>query len=147
MSYGAFGLQYTDRYIKCVLCLPAVPYSFLWSFTAVRRLSGVNNGLWYYFLGYVQNLVVVLFVPSYSIYPDFKTLLFTPPCLKPLYCAGRPGSSEVPRNPLTRWDVSSTPAKASCLWLRYSCFACVERGINILVNYHAHRLIDSSGIS
>ena len=28
------------------------------------------------------------------------------------YCtAGRPGSSEVPRNPLTRWDVSSIPAK------------------------------------
>ena len=30
------------------------------------------------------------------------------------YCtpssAGRPGSSEVPRNPLTRWDVSSIPA-------------------------------------
>ena len=24
--------------------------------------------------------------------------------------AGRPGSSEVPRNPLRRWDVSSTPA-------------------------------------
>ena len=24
--------------------------------------------------------------------------------------AGRPGSSEVPRNPLTRWDVSSTRA-------------------------------------
>ena len=24
--------------------------------------------------------------------------------------AGRPGSSEVPRNPLTRWDVSSFPA-------------------------------------
>ena len=24
------------------------------------------------------------------------------------YQAGRPGSSEVPRNPLTRWDVSST---------------------------------------
>ena len=24
--------------------------------------------------------------------------------------AGRPGSSEVPRNPLTRWDVSSIPA-------------------------------------
>ena len=24
--------------------------------------------------------------------------------------AGRPGNSEVPRNPLTRWDVSSTPA-------------------------------------
>ena len=25
-------------------------------------------------------------------------------------CTGRPGSSEVPRNPLTRWDVSSIPA-------------------------------------
>ena len=24
--------------------------------------------------------------------------------------AGRPGSSEVPRNPLTRWDMSSIPA-------------------------------------
>ena len=24
--------------------------------------------------------------------------------------AGRPGSSEVPRDPLTRWDASSTPA-------------------------------------
>ena len=27
-----------------------------------------------------------------------------------LHAAGRPGSSEVPRNPLTRWDVSSIPA-------------------------------------
>ena len=27
-----------------------------------------------------------------------------------VYHAGRPGSSEVPRNPRTRWDVSSTPA-------------------------------------
>ena len=26
------------------------------------------------------------------------------------YSTGRPGSSEVPRNPLTRWDVSSIPA-------------------------------------
>ena len=26
------------------------------------------------------------------------------------HVAGRPGSSEVPRNPLTRWDVSSIPA-------------------------------------
>ena len=30
------------------------------------------------------------------------------PCLQAV--AGRPGSSEVPRDPLTRWDVSSTPA-------------------------------------
>ena len=27
-----------------------------------------------------------------------------------IYYTGRPGSSQVPRNPLTRWDVSSTPA-------------------------------------
>ena len=27
-----------------------------------------------------------------------------------LLYTGRPGSSEVPRNPLTRWDVSSIPA-------------------------------------
>ena len=27
-----------------------------------------------------------------------------------LHYTGRPGSSEVPRNPLTRWDVSSIPA-------------------------------------
>ena len=27
-----------------------------------------------------------------------------------LLIAGRPGSSEVPRNPLTRWDVGSIPA-------------------------------------
>ena len=30
--------------------------------------------------------------------------------LLPDIIAGRPGSSEVPRNPLTHWDVSSTPA-------------------------------------
>ena len=29
--------------------------------------------------------------------------------------AGRPGSSEVPRNPLTRWDVSSIPANGIIL--------------------------------
>ena len=29
--------------------------------------------------------------------------------------AGRPGSSEVPRNPLTRWDVSSIPANGTFL--------------------------------
>ena len=31
-------------------------------------------------------------------------------CLKELLIAGRPYSSEVPRDPLTRWDVSSIPA-------------------------------------
>ena len=30
-------------------------------------------------------------------------------------CTGRPGSSEVPRNPLTRWDVSSIPANGTFL--------------------------------
>ena len=30
--------------------------------------------------------------------------------IKFINAAGPPGSSEVPRNPLTRWDVSSIPA-------------------------------------
>ena len=34
------------------------------------------------------------------------------------YRAGRPGSSEVPRNPLTRWDVSSVPANGIFLKLK-----------------------------
>ena len=32
------------------------------------------------------------------------------PCKSHVRRDGRPGSSEVPRNPLTRWDVSSIPA-------------------------------------
>ena len=32
--------------------------------------------------------------------------------------AGRPGSSEVPRNPLTRWDVSSIPANGIFLTIK-----------------------------
>ena len=32
------------------------------------------------------------------------------PASYPSSITGRPGSSEVPRNPLTRWDVSSIPA-------------------------------------
>ena len=34
------------------------------------------------------------------------------------YRAGRPDSSEVPRNPLTRWDVSSIPANGIFLKLK-----------------------------
>ena len=34
------------------------------------------------------------------------------------YRAGRPGSSEVPRNPLTRWDVSSIPTNEIFLKLK-----------------------------
>ena len=33
-----------------------------------------------------------------------------PPSNLVVYSAGRPGSSKVPRNPLTRWDVRSIPA-------------------------------------
>ena len=43
---------------------------------------------------------------------DKKTPTERGPCLSIQYYqkAGRPGSSEVPGNPLTRWDVSSIPA-------------------------------------
>ena len=59
-----------------------------------------------------------------SLQPMFPPKRFDnfPPCLRDAQkvsmrsdsslrlLAGRPGSSEVPRNPLTRWDVSSIPA-------------------------------------
>ena len=49
-------------------------------------------------------------VPGYSSsYSSFigPFLLLAP---SSRYKAGRPGSSEVPRDPLTRWDVNSIPA-------------------------------------
>ena len=40
----------------------------------------------------------------------FLKVLFFFTLVYPLEIKYKPGSSEVPRNPLTRWDVSSTPA-------------------------------------
>ena len=42
----------------------------------------------------------------YSITEGFSPILYC----RPDVVTGRPGSSELPRNPLTRWDVSSIPA-------------------------------------
>ena len=42
--------------------------------------------------------------------------------------AGRPGSSEVPRNPLTRWDVSSIPANVFFLLCLCVCFLPIHSG-------------------
>ena len=42
-------------------------------------------------------------VLTYEIPPEFRGGVH-------LFIYSRPGSSEVPRNPLTRWDVSSIPA-------------------------------------
>ena len=44
-----------------------------------------------------KNQIVVSHIQRIGCQPEKTTL-------------GRPGSSEVPRNPLTRWDVSSIPA-------------------------------------
>ena len=65
-------------------------------------------------------LVVVLNMPEHSSFQDMLfPMLFISKYAKSnasimdisLLCtAGRPGSSEIPRNPLTRWDVSLTPA-------------------------------------
>ena len=41
---------------------------------------------------------------------EFLELVHLAKHLKWFSAAGRPGSSEVPRNPLTHWDVSSIPA-------------------------------------
>ena len=59
------------------------------------------------FLYYLTSVVTQLYIPSTVVshiqrngcQPEKTTIL-----------TGRPGSSEVPRNPLTRWDVSSIPA-------------------------------------
>ena len=52
----------------------------------------------------VLSNILVLLLPCVMVYYIFIVSgLF-------LLFFGRPGSSEVPRNPLTRWDVSSTPA-------------------------------------
>ena len=42
--------------------------------------------------------------------------------------AGRPGSSEVPRNPLTRWDVSSIPANGIFLTKKLKKLKCPAGG-------------------
>ena len=42
--------------------------------------------------------------------PTVATKKVTVGIFRAIIFAGRPGSSEVPRNPLTRWDVSSIPA-------------------------------------
>ena len=56
---------------------------------------------------------------THGIPPDFRGGMFicaairnraSPEFIGSPHAAGRPGSSEVPRNPLTRWDVSSIPA-------------------------------------
>ena len=51
------------------------------------------------------HLVTTGWILTSAYYVIIQSLLFS------IYIfAGRPGSSEVPRNPLTRWDVSSIPA-------------------------------------
>ena len=62
-----------------------------------------------------NNKPYLLRVFKISYFPLFMTILLytVVVCFLPIHCsisAGRPGSSEVPRNPLTRWDVSSIPA-------------------------------------
>ena len=51
LSYGAFGVQYSDGYVRCAPRLPA-PHSFSWLSTADDALGlvyfQVNDGLWYF---------------------------------------------------------------------------------------------------
>ena len=70
--------------------------------------AGLRNGI---IAGHVVPIL------SYNIYTNFvllQTVLFLYPkfVYYQVVCssAGRPSSSEVPRSPLTRWDVSSIPA-------------------------------------
>ena len=57
--------------------------------------------------------VGMLKVPAVCVHTCRRSTASSENCtLRLIYAcdAGRPGSSEVPRNPLTRWDVSSIPA-------------------------------------
>ena len=56
---------------------------------------------------------LLLFLSSTHFCPLFH------PLLSEIYYAGRPGSSEVPRNPPARWDVSSIPANGIFLTKNY----------------------------
>ena len=56
--------------------------------------------------------------PGVSIHQSTIIARVTSLLLVLYYRAGRPGSSEVPRNPLTRWDVSSIPANGIFLKLK-----------------------------
>ena len=52
----------------------------------------------------------IVLTTSNKLYTTISTSLFPFQSLNQNRIAGRPGSSEVRRNPLTRWDVSSIPA-------------------------------------
>ena len=49
---------------------------------------------------------LIFYIQSLLVLKNVLTFLLIILCM----VAGRPGSSEVPRNPLTRWDMSSIPA-------------------------------------
>ena len=53
---------------------------------------------------------------------------------------GRPGSSEVPRNPLTRWDVSSIPANGIFLTKKLKAKIKMPNGWRIKSLVHEIRL-------
>ena len=81
---GVVGCYVYDCYLM-MGCLPSI-----------FRISNWGLGTW------------MASIPRTSV-----SFLYFSPCVRPAHIdsiAGRPGSSEVPRNPLTRWDVSSIPA-------------------------------------
>ena len=79
----------------------------------LQGVYGVSPQLSKRSVGYEVELGSV-FNTAAHISDTFCTVLYTILYYTILYytchVAGRPGSSEVPRNPLTRWDVSSIPA-------------------------------------
>ena len=107
--------RYTKPFATCIDFISWVP---------CVSLHPVYYSFWRYYLFFRLNLFSVSF--SLSLLPCFcfyainivgaSFFVFSCPEYRVLYRllvtikTARPGNSDVPRNPLTRWDVSSIPA-------------------------------------
>ena len=83
-----------------------VPFYFFWHLCCVIIVPFFFSSLFcfYALVGPAVDVLLIVSCPADHV-PDWQ-----PRILLGMVEAGRPGSSEVPRNPLTRWDVSSIPA-------------------------------------
>ena len=63
-----------------------------------------------YNFGEKPSVILYTYINLHAGTPKPQSFLSKSPGLQCSIVVGRPGSSEVPRNPLTRWDLSSIPA-------------------------------------
>ena len=99
MQYVVCYIVYTVQVLRSFFFSAAICYQ-VYSLQVEHFTSHLceSSSTYYY-------QVLALFNCSYTMFEYLQVKITTL-----VHVAGRPGSSEVPRNPLTRWDVSSTPA-------------------------------------